>query len=57
MKKEIHESIQFNNLSDIVYWSKKWEISPTKLFSVYTKIKSSRIDKLKAHLRKDGFAL
>jgi hypothetical protein len=57
MKKEIYESIQFDNPSEIIYWSKKWEVSPEKLRSVFKKIQSNQVDKLKAHLRKDGFAL
>jgi hypothetical protein len=57
MKKEIYETIQFDNPADLIYWSKKWEISPVKLFSVFKKIKSNSVDKLKDHLRRDGFAL
>jgi hypothetical protein len=57
MKKYISESIQFNDPSDVIYWSKKWEISPTRLFSAFKKIKSNKISKLKESLRKDGFAL
>ena len=57
MKKEISESIQFNDPLDVIYWSKKWEISPVKLFNAFKKVKSNKIDKLKECLRKDGFAL
>jgi hypothetical protein len=57
MKKEQFEIIEFDDPSAIMYWSKKWEISPVKLFSTFLKIHSNRIDKLKYHLRKAGFAL
>jgi hypothetical protein len=57
MKKEYIDIIEFDDPCAIIYWSKKWEISPVKLFSTFLKINSNRIDKLKYHLRKDGFAL
>jgi hypothetical protein len=57
MKKEYIEIVEFDDPSAVIYWSKKWEISPVKLFSTFLKINSNRIDKLKYHLRKDGFAL
>ena len=57
MKKEISESIQFNDPLAVIYWSKKWEISPVRLFNAFKKVKSNKIDKLKECLRKDGFAL
>lgn len=57
MKKEINEVIRFDNPSDIMYWSKKWEVSPVKLFSTFEKIKSNNTNDIKRYLRNDGFAL
>ena len=57
MKKEINEVIHFDKPSEIAYWSKKWEISPIKLFSAFVKIKSNNIRDIKKVLRNDGFAL
>ena len=57
MKKKSREIIEFDDPSAIIYWSKKWEISPVKLFITFMEINSNRIDKLKFRLRKDGFAL
>jgi hypothetical protein len=56
-EKEPSETIAFDDPAAIIYWSKKWEISPIKLFIAFLKINSNRIDKLKYHLRKDGFAI
>jgi hypothetical protein len=47
MKKQIQESIRFDDPSEIIYWSKKWEISAMTLFRVFEKIKSNKIDQLK----------
>ncbi|HTQ66951.1 MAG TPA: hypothetical protein VMI12_19295 [Puia sp.] len=57
MKKKINEVINFSNPSDIVYWSKKWEVSPLKLFTTFVKIKSNHISDIKKVLRTDGFVL
>jgi hypothetical protein len=57
MKKEIIDIIQFDKPEDIVYWSKKWEISPIKIFNAFDKVKSNNVEDLKKYLREDGFAL
>jgi hypothetical protein len=57
MKKEINDIIQFDKPAEVIYWAKKWEISPMKLFSAFMKTKSNSIEVLKNHLRNDGFAL
>ena len=54
---ELVETIAFDDPAAIIYWSKKWEISPIKLFIAFLKIKSNRIDELRYHLRNDGFAI
>lgn len=49
--------INFRNPSDVIYWSKKWEISPDSLFSAYLQIRSDKIEPIKNYLRNIGFAL
>jgi hypothetical protein len=56
-EQELVETIAFDDPAAIIYWSKKWEISPIKLFIAFLKIKSNRIDELRYHLRNDGFAI
>lgn len=56
-ERDLVETIAFDDPAAIIYWSKKWEISPIKLFITFLKVKSNRIDKLKNHLRRDGFAI
>ena len=57
MKQVAHEVIHFDKPSEIVYWSKKLEVPPVKLFSTFVKIKSNRICDIKKVLSDDGFAL
>jgi len=50
-------TINFGKILEIVYWAKKWEISPTQLLLAFQKTKSNSIAKIKEYLRGKGFAL
>lgn len=49
--------IDFSRQDDILYWSNKWEISPTHLFIAFVRTNSNRISELSSWLRNCGFAL
>jgi hypothetical protein len=57
MKTEQNTVIHFDRQADILYWSNKWEISPSQLFAVFFKIKTNEIDTIRQYLRNLGFAL
>jgi hypothetical protein len=57
MTEEKQTVINFRNPGDIIYWSKKWEISPDSLFSAYLETKSDKVEPIKNYLRNIGFAL
>jgi hypothetical protein len=50
-------TINFSRVLEIVYWAKKWEISPTQLLLAFQKTHSNSIAKIKEYLREKGFAL
>jgi hypothetical protein len=49
--------LNLDQISEIVYWTKKWEISPEQLLSAVNATKSNSIPKIEAYLRQQGFAL
>jgi hypothetical protein len=57
MKTQQNPVINFQNPEDVIYWSKKWEVSPMKLFYAFTKTQSNDTETIKKYLRNDGFAL
>jgi hypothetical protein len=57
MKKEEIEVIRFERQTDILYWSNRWEISPSQLFAVFLKIKTNNIGTIQQYLRNLGFAI
>jgi hypothetical protein len=57
MTDEKRTVINFRNPNDVIYWSKKWEISPNSLFTAYMQTRSDKIGSIKAYLRTIGFAL
>jgi hypothetical protein len=57
MEPEENSVIRFDRQTDILYWSNKWEVSPSQLFAVFLKLKSNNISLIKQYLRNLGFAL
>jgi hypothetical protein len=57
MNKQMEEQINFERLSEVIYWSKKWEISPYQLFSAFLHTRSSSLKTIVQYLRNNGFAL
>jgi hypothetical protein len=49
--------IDFKKIQDIIYWSKKWEISPHQLIHAYQFLQSSNVKKIEKYLREKGFAI
>ncbi|MEJ7738819.1 MAG: hypothetical protein WKF97_15445 [Chitinophagaceae bacterium] len=49
--------IDFKNIQDIIYWSKKWEVSPHQLMKAFTETQSSNVNRIIEYLREQGFAL
>ena len=54
---EIYPEIDFKKIQDIVYWSKKWEVSPNQLIKAYTATQSREVKKIEEYLREEGFAV
>jgi len=57
MKTEDYAVIHFERQDDILYWSNKWEITPSQLFAVFFKIKTNNTNIVRQYLRNLGFAL
>jgi hypothetical protein len=56
--KQLQEpTIDFLRIDDIIYWSKKWEISPYQLIVAYYATENNRVKTIEAYLRAKGFAL
>lgn len=49
--------IDFQKIQDIIYWTKKWEISAYQLIEAFYTIKTNKVSKIEAHLRSKGFAV
>jgi hypothetical protein len=57
MKKEENAVIRFDRQTDILYWSNRWEISPSQLLAVFLKIRTNKINIIAQYLRNLGYAL
>ena len=51
------KEIDFEKIQDIIYWSKKWEISPYQLMQAFYIIKTGNVRKIENYLREKGFAI
>jgi hypothetical protein len=49
--------IDFKNVQDVIYWAKKWEVSPHQLMEAFQATNSNAVDKIEAYLRGKGFAV
>ncbi len=49
--------VDVENLSEIIYWTKKWEISPKQLLKAMLETKSNSIIKIRKYLVNQGFAI
>lgn len=49
--------IDFKRIQDVIYWAKKWEVSPHQLMVAAYAINSSNVKKIEEYLREKGFAL
>lgn len=49
--------INFREIQDIIYWSRKWEISPQQLVEASQALESSEVKKIENYLREKGFAI
>ena len=50
-------AIDFQNVLDISYWSKKWEVSPGQIFLAYKETRSEKVIDIRMYLQNKGFAL
>jgi hypothetical protein len=55
--KSFEAEIDFKNIQDVIYWAKKWEVSPHQLMEAFNATKSNRVDKIEEYLRGKGFAV
>lgn len=49
--------IDFQNVEEIIYWTKKWEISAYQLIEAFYTTKTSSVRKIEEYLREKGFAV
>lgn len=49
--------IDFKRIQDIIYWSKKWEVSPHQLIEASNATQSSNVKTIEEYLRGKGFAI
>lgn len=49
--------IDFEKIQDVIYWSKKWEVTPYQLIQAFFVIKTSKVRKIEDYLREKGFAV
>jgi len=49
--------IDFGKIQDIIFWSKKWEVSPNQLLAAYQELHTNSVKKIEKYLREKGFAL
>lgn len=55
--KPLDPQIDFKKIQDIIYWSKKWEVSPHQLIEASNATKSSNVKTIEDYLRSKGFAI
>ena len=49
--------VDIENLGEIIYWTKKWEISPKQLLKAIMETNSNSIIKIRDYLVNQGFAV
>lgn len=49
--------IDFEKIQDVIYWSKKWEISPHQLIEAAQFLKTNNVKTIEWYLREKGFAI
>ena len=49
--------IDFQKIQDVIYWSKKWEISPHQLIEAAQFLKTNDVKTIESYLREKGFAI
>jgi hypothetical protein len=57
MNTNLQPSVNLSRLDDIVYWTKKWEISPNQLFQAVKATQSNDVNTITLYLRERGFAI
>jgi len=57
VRKTDDPKIDFTQLDDIVYWTKKWEISAHQLNEAIKATGSNKVRKIEEYLRSKGFAI
>jgi hypothetical protein len=55
--KQAEAEIDFKNVQDVIFWAKKWEVSPHQLMEAFNATKSNTVNKIEEYLRGKGFAL
>ncbi|PWT76665.1 MAG: hypothetical protein C5B59_06020 [Bacteroidetes bacterium] len=56
-KQERNRRLDMTRVEEVVYWAKRWEISPNQLLIAVQATKSNRILKIRNWLISRGFAL
>ena len=56
-KDDRNRRLNMSRVDEIVYWAKRWEISPNQLLIAVQATKSNRIFKIRSWLVSKGFAL
>ena len=49
--------IDFKKVHDIIYWAKKWEVSPHQLVDASHILQTNNVREIEAYLRGKGFAI
>jgi hypothetical protein len=57
MNKHLQPSVNLSRLDEIVYWTKKWEISPNQLLLAIRATQSNNVQVITQYLRERGFAI
>ena len=55
--KQAEPEINFKNVQDVIFWAKKWEVSPHQLMEAFNATKSNAVNKIEEYLRGKGFAV
>jgi hypothetical protein len=55
--KAFEAEIDFKNIQDVIFWAKKWEVSPHQLMEAFNATKSNSVNKIEEYLRGKGFAV
>ncbi len=56
-QEEKSPEIDFKKIQDIIYWAKKWEVSPNQLIDASRMLQTSSVRQIEAYLRGKGFAI